>query len=79
MTLNHTEPIKKEGVYYTQYLFEVITKEKLENDKLLADKNNDYSDTDEHLKYLPDDTTTEESKPSVPASDSNSLPTPADG
>ena len=24
MTLNHTEQIKEEGVYYTSYLFEVI-------------------------------------------------------
>jgi hypothetical protein len=49
--LNHTEPIKEEGVYYTSYLFEVINKKKLENDKLLADKNNDWSDVDENLKY----------------------------
>jgi hypothetical protein len=51
MTLNHTEKVEEEGVYYTSYLFEVINKRKLANDKLLADKNNDWSDVDENLKY----------------------------
>jgi hypothetical protein len=54
MTLNHTEKVEEEGVYYTSYLFEVINKRKLANDKLLADKNNDWSDVDENLKYKPE-------------------------
>jgi len=60
MTLNHTVPIEEEGVYYTSYLFEEINKKKLENDKLFAEKNNDWSDVDENLKYKPatEDTST---------------------
>ena len=79
MKLNHTEPIKEEGVYYTSYLFEVINKKKLENDKLLADKNNDWSDVDENLKYKPAEdetnsnttvsTTDESNKATLPPTD----------
>lgn len=52
MTLQDEQKVSEEGVYYTSYLFEVITKEKLENEQMFADKNLEMSEHDEHLKYL---------------------------
>lgn len=87
MMLNHTEPIKEEGVYYTSYLFEVINKKKLENDKLFADKNNDWSDLDENLKYKSSEDETnsnstlassDESKAALPPTESANTSAPAD-
>ena len=52
MTLKDEKKITEEGVYYTSFLFEVMNKQKLQNDILLADQNNDISQTDQNLKYL---------------------------
>jgi len=51
MTYNHTEQIMKEGVYYVSFLYEIIDQYKLEKEELYAQKNRNWDEVDENLKY----------------------------